>query len=196
MYVGGWPTFIARGAQSGSAVKNCNFGDLALEVAGNIGMVMFSKTRNCIVNLENSSASFTGTNVICRDAEVGISYGGSDLVGSDETSLTGGLCNFVNLAGGAFQYSGGSFSLTSAWNGRKVRYSGTTDITVTIPRRLPPGFEVEFVTTGATGIITITGASGLGVWSKNGLRSNGQYARIKVSQISPLGYHVTGDTQV
>ncbi len=55
---------------------------------------------------------------------------------------------------------------------------------------------MEFVTTGATGIITIAGASGLGVWSKNGLRSNGQYARIKVSQISSLGYHVTGDTQV
>ena len=195
MYVAGYPTFMAR-ADSGCAVKNSDFGAMACEVTGNIGAIMFSKTRNCNANLNNPSNSFTGTSVICRDAELGITYSGANNIGTDESSLMGGLCGFVNLAGGAFQYSSGSFTLDSSWNGRRVRYSGTTDITVTIPRRLPPGFEVEFVTTGATGIITIAGASGLGVWSKNGLRSNGQYARIKVSQISSLGYHVTGDTQV
>lgn len=194
-YVAGYPTFIAR-ADAGCAVKNSNFGNLACEVTGNIGSVMFSKTRNAKANLNNPSTSFTGTTVICRDAEMGITYSGANNVGTDESGLMSGLCSFTNLAGGAYQYSGGSFTLDSSWNGRKVRYTGPADITITIPRRMPPGFEVEFITTGATGIITIAAASGLGLWSKNGFRSNGQYARIKVSQISTLGYQVTGDTQV
>jgi hypothetical protein len=194
-YCAGFPTFIAR-AGTGSAVKNCNFGDLALEVTGNIGMCMFSKTRNCIAHLENPSTSFTGTGVICRDAEVGITYAGSDIVGADESGLMGGLCNFTNLAGGFFHHTSGNITLNSTWNGRRVRYSGTSDINVTIPRRLPPGFWIEFVPTGATGIITFTAAAGLGLWSRNGLRTNGQYAKATLRQISTLGYHLDGDLQV
>lgn len=196
MYVAGYPTFIAR-ADAGCAVKNSDFGAMACEVTGNIGAIMFSKTRNCNVNLNNPSTSFTGTGVICRDAEIGITYSGANNVGMDESSLSGGTCNFVNLAGGAYQYSGGSFTLDSSWNGRKVRYSGTSDITITIPRKLPRGFTLELVTTGATGVVTFAPASGLGLWSKSGgFRTNGQYAYAKLNNVSPLGYHLTGDLQV
>jgi len=196
MYCGGFPTFIARGGETGSAVKNCDFGALALEVTGNIGMMMLSKVRNSVVLMENPSASFTGTGIIARDAETGLSYGGSDLIGFDESGLIGGLMGVTNLAAGDYQHTGGNITLTSAWNGRRVRYSGTADITITIPRKLPPGFELELVTTGATGIVTFSAAAGLGLWSKAGLRTNGQYAKVKLSKISTVGYHLSGDTQV
>ena len=194
-YVAGYPTFIAR-ADSGCAIKNSNFGDMACEVTGNIGAIMFSKTRNCNVNLSNPSTSFTGTGVILRDAEIGITYSGANNIGVDESSLMAGTAKFTNIAGGWFQYSGPSFTLDSSWNGRAIRYSGTTDITITIPRKMPPGFSFSVVTTGATGIVTIAGASGLGLWSKAGFRTNGQYARVNVQQVSAIGYHVSGDTQV
>ena len=193
-YIAGYPTFIAR-ADAGCAVKNSNFGDMACEVTGNIGAVMFSKTRNCNVNLSNPSTSYTGTGVIVRDAEIGITYSGANNIGVDE-SLSFGPAKFTNLAGGTYQYSGASFTLDSSWNNRTIRYSGTSDITITIPRKMPSGFNFEVVTTGATGIVTIAAASGLGLWSKSGLRTNGQYARAKIQQISTLGYHVSGDLQV
>ena len=194
-YVAGYPTFIAR-ADSGCAIKNSNFGDMACEVTGNIGAIMFSKTRNCNVNLSNPSTSFTGTSVILRDAELGLTYSGSNNVGVDESSMMAGTAKFTNLAGGAYQYSGSSFTLDSSWNGRSIRYSGTSDITITIPRKMPPGFHFSVVTTGATGIVTIAGASGLGLWSKSGFRTNGQYAKVTVQQVSTIGYHVSGDLQV
>ena len=195
-YVAGYPTFIAR-AESGCSVKNSNLGDLACEVTGNIGAVMFSKTRNCNANLNNPSTSFTGTSVLCRDAEIGITYSGASNVTMDESALTSGLCNLVNLAGGAYQYSGGSFTLDSSWHGRKVRYSGTADITITIPRRLPRGFYMELITTGATGIVTFSPASGLGLWSRiSGFRTLGQYSKATLMNVSSLGYHLYGDLQV
>jgi len=195
-YVAGFPTFIAR-ADSGCAVKNSDFGAMACEVTGNIGAIMFSKTRNCNVNLNNPSTSFTQTGVICRDAEIGITYSGSNNVTMDESSLTAGVCNFVNLAGGAYQYSGGSFTLDSSWHGRTVRYSGTSDITITIPRKLPRGFKLDIVATGATGIITFATAAGLGLWSKSGgFRTNGQNARASLINVSSIGYHLSGDLQV
>ena len=188
MYCGGFPTFIAR-AGTNSAVKNCDFGNLALEVTGNIGMCMFSKIRNSVGLLENPSASYTGTGVILRDAEIGLMYAGSDLVGCDESGLMGGLAGFTNLAGGNYQHTSGDVNLTSTWNGRQVRYSGASDITVTIPRKLPPGFEVEFVATGA-GAVSVVGAFGLGVWSNSGTRTVGQYSRVKIRRVSTIGYHV------
>ena len=195
-YIAGYPTFIAR-ADIGGAVKNSNFGDLACEVTGNIGAVMFSKTRNCNTNLNNPSTSFTQSSVICRDAEIGITYSGANNVTMDESSLSAGLCNFVNLAGGAYQHTSGNITLDSSWHGRQVRYSGTTDITVTIPRKLPRGFKCSFITTGATGIITFSPASGLGLWSKiSGFRTNGQNARAYLESISTIGYHLSGDLQV
>jgi len=194
-YVAGYPTFMARGA-AGCAIKNSNFGNLACEVTGNIGAVMFSKTRNCNANLNNPSTSYTGTNLIFRDAEVGLTYSGANNVGVDETSLMGGLCSVTNTAGGAYQHTSGNITLDSAWNGRRVRYSGTSDITITIPRKLPPGFYMELTTTGATGVVTFVGAAGLGLWGKNGLRTNGQYAHVRLAQISALGYNLSGDLQV
>jgi len=195
-YVAGFPTFIAR-ADAGCAVKNSDFGAMACEVTGNIGAIMFSKTRNCNVNLNNPSTSFTQTGVICRDAEIGITYSGSNNVTMDESSLTAGTCNFVNLAGGAYQYSGGSFTLDSSWHGRMIRYSGTSDITITIPRKLPRGFKLDIVTTGATGLVTFAPASGLGLWSKSGgFRTNGQNARASLINVSSIGYHLSGDLQV
>lgn len=194
-FVAGYPTFIAR-ADSGCAVKNSDFGAMACEVTGNIGAIMFSKTRNCNANLNNPSTSFTQTGVICRDAEIGVTYSGSNNVTMDESSQSGGVCNFVNLAGGAYQYSGGSFTLDSSWNNRKVRYSGTSDITITIPRKLPRGFTMDLITTGATGVVTFAGAAGLGVWSKTGLRTLGQYAKASLMNVAGLGYHLSGDLQV
>lgn len=195
MYVAGYPTFIAR-ADAGCAVKNSNFGNLACEVTGNTGAVMFSKTRNCNANLNNPSTSFTQTGVICRDAEIGITYSGANNVTMDESAQSSGVCNFVNLAGGAYQHTSGNITLDSSWNGRNVRYSGTSDITITIPRKLPRGFAFDLVTTGATGIVTFVAASGLGLWSKSGFRTNGQYAKARLLNISTIGYHLSGDIQV
>lgn len=194
-YVAGYPTFMARG-DSGCAVKNSNFGDLACEVTGNIGSLMFSKTRNCNANLNNPSTSFTGTTLIFRDAEMAVTYAGANNVGCDESALYAGTAKVSNMAGGDYQYSGGSFTLDSSWNGRRVRYSGTSDITITIPRKLAPGFEFEVVPTGATGVVTFAPAAGLGLWSKAGLRTNGQYAGVRLKKIAALGYHLSGDTQV
>lgn len=195
-YVGGYPTLIVRG-DSGCVVKNSSFGNIACEVTGNTGAVYFSNTRNCDANLNNPTTSFVGAGVILRNAEIGITYSGASNVTVDNSGEQNGWSSFTNLAGGAYPYSGGSFSLDSSWNGRKVRYTGTSDITITVPAGLPDGFEAAFVTTGATGIITFAPASSLSVWSKGGgLRTNGQYASVVLRNIARMRYHLSGDTQV
>lgn len=194
--IAGFPTFMAR-ANAGCAVKNSSFGNLACEVTGTLGAVMFSKTRNCDANLNNPSSPFAGhPNTICRDAEIGVTYSGANNITMDESALAGGLCNFTNLAGGAYQHTSGNITLDSSWNGRQVRYSGTGDITITIPRILPRGFKLDLMTTGATGTVTFAGASGLGVWGKAGLRTNGQYAFVSLRNVSGVGYVLHGDAQV
>lgn len=194
-YVGGFPTLIVR-ADSGCIVKNSSFGNVACEVTGNTGAVMFSNTRNCDANLNNPSTSYVGAGVILRNAEIGITYSGANNVTVDNSGEQNGWSSFTNLAGGAYLYSGGSFTLDSSYHGRKMRYSGTSDITITIPAGLPDGFELDLVATGATGIVTFAVASGLSIWSKAGLRTNGQYAAVKLRNISRMRYHLSGDTQV
>lgn len=44
--------------------------------------------------------------------------------------------------------------------------------------------------------VTFAGASGLGVWGKAGLRTNGQYAFVSLRNVSGVGYVLHGDAQV
>ena len=93
-------------------------------------------------------------------------------------------------------YSGGSFTLDSSWNGRSVRYTGTADITITVPNNLPWGFSLDITPTAASGVITFVASSGGAVFSKTGLRTNGQYATASLRMISPCVFTLRGDLQV
>jgi hypothetical protein len=201
VYISGWPTFMAR-ADTGSDVKNCNFGDLACEATGSIGNLYFSITNNCNAHNNNPSISYTGTSIICRNAQIGITYSGSPDVTQDASTLTYGQCNFTNLAGGVYRHTSGNITLTPSWNGRQVRYSGSGAITVTIPRYLPAGFAVSFITSG-TGIITfaLAGSSNLSLLSTGSpgapqLRSTGQNSKVSLEQIDQGTYFLSGNTQV
>ena len=155
---GGFPSleFVGR---AGNAVKNTDFGQLDAEAFGNVCALNFQKTRNCVGFMSEVMTSATGTALVSRDAEIGITYAGTTTLTQDESTLFH-LSNCTNLAGGPFVYSGGSFTLDSAWNSRDVRYTGTSNITITVPNNLPKGFEFSITpTSGLTRNVTTSSGS-------------------------------------
>lgn len=181
-------------ASSGNSIKNSDFGQIDAEAFGNVCAVHISRTRNCVAFLAEMMTSATGTQMVTRDAEIGLTYAGHDNYTQD-LGANHGNCNVINTAGGPYQYSGGGFTLSSAWSGRKVRYTGTADITIIVPNNLPKGFNFSITPTGVTGIVTFQAEAGGAVFSKGGLRTNGQYATVVLQNIATKVYSLTGDTQ-
>lgn len=195
----GWPSVFVRANQSTNSIKNSDFGQIDAEAYGNVTAVIFHKTRNCQAFLSECMTSGTNTAITSRDAEIAIATAGIDNITQDQSALFG-YSKTTNNAGGPFVYSGSSFTLSSAWNGRDVRYTGTTDITITVPNRLPKGFSFSITPTGATGIVTFSllndGSTGLIASSGSKYRTSGQNATARLESIANRVYRLTGDLQV
>ncbi len=191
---GGFPSleFVGR---AGNAVKNSDFGQLDAEAFGNVCALNFQKTRNCVAFMSEVMTSATGTALVSRDAEIGLTYAGTTTLTQDESTLFH-LSTCTNLSGGPYVHSSGNITLDSAWSGRDIRYTGTSDITITVPNNLPKGFRVSITPTGATGVVTFVASSGGAVFSKSGLRTNGQYATARLENIANRVFRLTGDLQV
>jgi hypothetical protein len=116
---------------------------------------------------------------------------------TQDLSANYGYINVTNLAGGTFVLSAAALTLSSAHCGRKIRYSGTTDFVITVPLNLPRGFGFEITPTGATGIVTFAAASG-GLIASSGskLRTLGQYATARLTNLTAKVFGLTGDLQV
>jgi hypothetical protein len=191
----GWPSVEIRAPLTANSIKNSDFGQIDAEAFGNVCAVLVAKTRNCQMFLAEIMTSQTNTALVTRDSEIAISTAG--IIFTQDQSANFGFTKVTNNAGGPFVYSGGSFTLDSAWNGRSVRYTGTSDITITVPNTLPKGFEFEITPTGATGIVTFAAASGGAVFSSGSkLRTLGQYATAKLKNIANKVNGLSGDLQV
>lgn len=190
----GFPSVDIRGA-AGNAIKNSDFGLLDLEAYGNVCALVVNNVSGCKAHIAEIMTSYTTTAIVLRNAGIGVTYVDHVAATSDESGLHGN-CAVKNLANGPLVYSGGSFTLDPSYNGKAVRYTGTSDITITIPLNLPKGFEMQVVPTGATGIITFAIASGGLLTSKNGFRTNGQYANVRLSNVANKVFALGGDTQV
>lgn len=192
----GWPAIQVTANLSGNSVKNSDFGQIDAEAFANVCAVVFAKTRNCQAFLSEMMTSQTGTALVCRDAEIGIAHNGLSTITQDLSANFGFPC-VKNNAGGPFVLSAAAFTPDSSNSGRNIRYTGTTDFTITMPGNLPKGWEMEITTTGATGVITFAAAAGSAVFGFGGkLRSAGQYATVRVKNIANKVFSVAGDTQV
>jgi hypothetical protein len=182
-------------ASAGNAVNNSDFGHIDAEAYGNVCAVSFANVSNCKGHLAEVMTSATGTALVARNAGIGLTTAGSSTLTQDQ-SANYGYCNVTNLAGGPVVYNGGSFTLDSSYQSRTLRYTGTSDITITVPNNLPKGFDFSITPTGATGIVTFVASSGGAVFSKSGLRTNGQYATARLENIGNKVFRLTGDLQV
>jgi hypothetical protein len=191
----GFPTFMVRSINSGSVVKNSDFGNLACEVSGNVLSLYFERVRNCNGHINNPSPSQTKTGFVFRDAECGITYAGASSITRDASGLMG-WPSMPNLsAGHTSSYSGGSVTVDSSWNGRVIYYTGTADITLTIPKNMPYGFNMT-VFANNTGNVTIATVSGVFLKSKGSIyKTNGQFSRVKVEAAGAAVYILSGDLQ-
>lgn len=191
----GYPSLEIVG-RNGCAISHSDFGLIDAEAFGNVCAVSISKTRFCVGYLAEIMTSATNTALACRDVVQGLTYGGQVSLTQDESALYGQV-TVQNDAGGPFAYSGGSFTLDASHNNRMYRYTGTSDITITVPNNLPKGFEFGITATGATGIVTFAASSGGAVFSfGNKLRTSGQYATAYLRNIANRVFSLTGDLQV
>lgn len=191
----GFPAIEFNATHSSNAFTFSDFGMMNAAPTYGIVSLTAEKWRGSKGGLYTFSNSPTDTSLAIRDCDGRIEYSGTNYITQDQSALFGNLA-VKNTSVGALYYSGGSFTLNSSYEGRTIRYAGTTDITITVPATLPRGFQFEIVTTGATGIVTFSPASGAYLFSKNGYRTNGQYAAMRMKNISNNAYSVTGDTQV
>ena len=182
-------------ASSGNSIKNSDFGQLDCEAFGNVAALVVAKTRNCKAFLSEVMTSATTTAVVTRDAEISMETSGGSAVTMDQSAQYG--WSSIWSAPRPFVYSGGSFTIDNTWNGRRVRYTGTSDITITVPNSLPKGFAFEITPTGASGIVTFAAASGGAVFASGSkLRTLGQYANARLTVIANKVCSLAGDLQV
>jgi hypothetical protein len=194
--VSGWPSREVRAPNTANSIKNSDFGHIDAEAVGNVCAVLFAKTRNCQAFIAELSTSSTGTGLVCRDAEIGIAYNGIATITQD-LSANFGFVSVQNNAGGPYVLAAAAFTPDSGNNCRNIRYTGTTDFTVTPPTNLPKGYWVEITTGGATGIITFAAPAGGAILALGGkLRTGGQNATVRLKNIANKVYSLSGDTQV
>jgi hypothetical protein len=146
---GGWPSIQIWANNSANSVKNSDFGQLDCEAFHNVTALVIAKTRNCVGFLSEIMDSDTSTALVCRDAEIALQTAGHDVT-QDQSASFG--YSSVWSSPKPFVYSGGSFTLDNTWNGRCVRYTGTADITITVPNTLPKGFTFEITPTSTTSL--------------------------------------------
>ena len=191
---GGFPGLEIKGNKA-NIISNSDFGHIDAEAYGNVCAVYLAHLRGCRGHLAEVMTSITGTALAARDCDAVFSTAPGRELTQDSSGEMG---HFGIGVGGQMlkSYSGGSFTLDSSWNGRSVRYIGTSDITITIPNNLPFGFSFDITPTAATGVVTFAASSGGAVFSKTGLRTNGQYATASLRMISPRVFTLRGELQV
>ncbi len=195
MKCGGFLGVSALSDDTGS-ITAFNFGNLDIECRGNVNSFA---TRNCkgVGNALELMPSDTDTQITFRNGDFALTHQGLTTVTTDR-STSQGYCRVSNLAGGALNYSGGSFTLTAAMSGQKIRYSGASDIVVTLPGTLPKDFKWSAVCT-STGQITVQTASGavLQNRSASAKTAGGTAPQVNVESISVAAgghtFHIWGD---
>lgn len=191
----GWPSlYVFKTFSTSVPFKNGDLGQIDAEAFGNVAAVILAGTRNTVGFMSEMSSSFSGTGLVRRDDGSILSHAGLSSFTEDQSGQQG-QCG-TTAGSHPFVYSGGSFTLDASWHGRSVRYTGTADITITVPLNLPKGFAMSITPTGATGVVTFAAASGGAIFSKSGLRTNGQYATARLENIANKVFRLTGDLQV
>ena len=190
----GWPAVMVTSTSNANSIQSSDFGQLDCEAFGNVMALFIGKTRNCVGFLAEIMTSATGTAFASRDAEISLQVNGEAV--TQDQSVNWGHSS-IWCAPKAYVYSGGSFTLDNSWSGRRVRYTGTSDITITVPNNIPKGFTFEITPTGATGIVTFAAQAGGAVFAQgNKLRTLGQYATARLSTIANRVCALSGDLQV
>jgi hypothetical protein len=206
--ISGYPAIEIKSA-AGCVIKNSDFGQLDAEAYGNVCAIYIAKVRGCQAHIAEIMTSYSysvanvppanslGTALVCRDAEIGLTYNGLSTFTQD-ASGNWGFNNCRNLTAGPFILSNStSFRLDASWNGRKVYWTGSSNMTVTIPLNLPKGFSLEWINNDASAIVTFAIDGGGAIRSRNGLRSlAGQGTKVILTNISNKIYSLAGDTQV
>lgn len=189
----GYPSIEIKGNKF-NVISNSVLGHIDAEAFGNVCAVYLARLRGCTGHLAEVMGSATGSALAARDCDATFSMS----PGKGLTQDSSGQMGHFGIGVGAQMlkdYSGGSFTLDSTWNGRSVRYTGTSDITITVPLNLPFGFQLDITPTAASGIVTFVAASGGSIYSKSGLRTNGQYATASLRMMSPKVFTLRGELQ-
>lgn len=195
MKCGGFLGVSALTDDNGS-ITSFDFGNLDIECKGNVNSFA---TRNCkgrAYALE-LMPSDTDTQTAFRFGDFALSHSGLTTITTDR-STSQGYCRVTNLSGGVTNYSGGSFTLTAAMSGQKLRYSGTADIIVTVPGTLPRDFKWGAVCTN-TGQITMQTSLGAAFQNRSATAktAGGTAPQVNVESISVSAgghmFHLWGD---
>ena len=86
-----------------------------------------------------------------------------------------------------------SFELTALDNNKLFIINASSAATVTVPSNLPLGFNCQIIQ-GSSGLITISGASGVTLNGANGLKTRSMNSIIGLTMISSTLGYVYGDT--
>lgn len=177
---GGQPGMLIAGDSTGSVTAS-NFGGWDIECKGAVATVV---TRNAkgVAFIHEVMPSDTNTGFALRNSAIGFEYIDNAPVTVDSSSNT--ACTFRQVNGGSWTHSSGNITLGPEWNNRVVRYTGSADITVTVPRTLPRGFKCEFYCS-STGQITWVQGTGAVLQNSNAtLKTQGSFAETKIQYLS------------
>ena len=103
--------------------------------------------------------------------------------------------SWVKISGGTIldNSKSSSFTLTASDNNKLFIISASSAVTVTVPSNLPLGFNCQIIQ-GSSGLITISGASGVTLNGANGLKTRSMNSIIGLTMISSTLGYVYGDT--
>ena len=103
--------------------------------------------------------------------------------------------SWVKISGGTIldNSKSSSFELTALDNNKLFIISASSAATVTVPSNLPLGFNCQIIQ-GSSGLITISGASGVTLNGANGLKTRSINSIIGLTMISSTLGYVYGDT--
>ncbi len=190
---GGFPGLLLAGDPTGSVTAS-NFGSWDLECKGAVATVVTRNAKGALF-IQEIMPSDTNTGFALRNSSIEFEYIDSAPVSMDSSSNV--ACTFRQVNGGSWTHSSGNITLGPEWNNRAVRYTGSADITVTVPRTLPRGFKCEFYCSSTGQITWVQGTGAVLQKSAATLKTQGSFAETKIQYLSGSSggtvYKVSGD---
>lgn len=192
--VSGFPAVIVHG-NNGSLIINSDMGDnWDVEANGNVVAISLKRVFASTMGLHEVMGSATDTLITSRNSSVNISCRTPAHVTTDFDDSPNNIRTKITNKNGGYRYLSAGGAIDRSYHQCKIFVENAGAQNMTITDLKMGGFECE-IFQGGVGQLTLV-PSGTTLRSRNGLKTGGQYARLKLDQYKRNEYIVSGDTAV
>ena len=186
---GGFPSLEVV-ASNNSLVTSCGFQAVDVECTGSSSPIVISRLRSTAMRVYEVFAGAVGKSIVRRDTSMSLTLNSPTGITMDDDSNT--TASLSGLGPRNISITA-STALVGAHHQASIINTGSSAVTITVPKDLPRGFGCEVIQ-GSTGQVTIAAASGVSIANSIGLKTSGPQSVVELIETGKNTYVLVGNT--